>query len=70
MFLGFTDYEKNVTTMPHAQDPLFRGAYSYIALGSSPEDMETLGEPVGDVLFFAGEATSEKHAATVRRWVS
>ncbi len=48
------------------QDPLFRGAYSYIALGSSPDDMEALGEPVDDVLFFAGEATSKDHAATVR----
>ena len=48
------------------QDPLFRGAYSYIALGSSPDDMEVLGEPVDDVLFFAGEATSKDHAATVR----
>ena len=48
------------------QDPLFRGAYSYIALGSSPDDMETLSEPVNDVLYFAGEAMSKEHAATVR----
>ena len=48
------------------QDPLFRGSYSYIALGSSPDDMDTLGEPLDAVLFFAGEATSKQHAATVR----
>ena len=47
------------------QDPLFRGAYSYIALGSSPDDMEALGDHVDGVLFFAGEATSREHAATV-----
>ena len=53
-------------TLLCAQDPLFRGAYSYIALGSSPDDMATLAEPLADVLFFAGEATCKEHAATVR----
>ena len=50
-------------------DPLSRGAYSYVALGSSPADMVALGAPVGRSLFWAGEATSERHAATVRNAV-
>ncbi|CAL8464484.1 g4019 [Coccomyxa elongata] len=33
------------------------GAYSYPSLGAWPGDRETLAAPVGDVLFFAGEAT-------------
>lgn len=38
-------------------DPFARGAYSYFAVGSAPEDMDTLAEPVGERLLFAGEAT-------------
>ena len=45
---------------------LARGAYSYIALGASSDDMVALGEPTGETLFWAGEATSELNAATVR----
>ena len=56
-----------LTTLLHTLDPLFRGVYSFIALQSSPDNMETLAEPVADVLFFAGEATSKEHAETVRR---
>jgi monoamine oxidase len=44
-----------------AQDPFARGSYSYIALGSMPADIETLAEPVGGRLFFAGEATYRHH---------
>ena len=43
-----------------------RGAYSVIGLGASPDDMVALGETVGESLFWAGEATSEENAATVR----
>jgi hypothetical protein len=34
------------------------GAYTYMKVGAKPDDARTLGEPVGDWLFFAGEATN------------
>ncbi|MGB3484065.1 MAG: FAD-dependent oxidoreductase [Mycobacterium sp.] len=46
-------------------DPYARGSYSFLAVGSSPADMEALAEPVGDRLMFAGEATDPKFFATV-----
>jgi|GEM_PF-130629 len=42
-------------------DPFARGAYSYIPVGATPEDIATLAQPVGAQLFFAGEATSREH---------
>lgn len=48
-----------------AQDPWSWGAYSFVAAGATPADYDTLAAPVGDRLFFAGEATSRDFAATV-----
>ncbi len=48
-----------------AADPFARGSYSFIAVGSSPDDMDTLAEPVGERLLFAGEATDPEFFATV-----
>jgi len=48
-----------------AEDPFARGSYSFVAVGSSPDDMEVLGEPVGERLLFAGEATNPEYFATV-----
>lgn len=48
-----------------AADPYARGSYSFLAVGSSPEDQRALAEPVGDRLAFAGEATHEEFFATV-----
>ncbi|MCU1324690.1 MAG: FAD-dependent oxidoreductase [Bryobacterales bacterium] len=46
-------------------DPLFRGAYSYVAV-DGVSARERLGQPVEDTLFFSGEATeAEGHASTV-----
>ena len=45
-------------------DPFAQGAYSYIAVGSSPQDMDVLAEPIDDRIFFAGEATYRAHWAT------
>lgn len=42
-------------------DPFSRGSYSYLALGATPADIDTLAEPVGGRLFFAGEATYRHH---------
>ena len=44
-------------------DPLARGSYTYVALGSTPDDIGALAEPVADRLFFAGEATYRYHWA-------
>ncbi|XP_074575155.1 lysine-specific histone demethylase 1 homolog 3-like [Curcuma longa] len=46
-------------------DPFSRGAYSYVAVGASGEDYDTLGRPVANCLFFAGEATCKEHPDTV-----
>ena len=41
-----------------SRDPYALGSYSHIALGSGIEDLEALAEPIGDRVFFAGEATN------------
>lgn len=46
-------------------DPFARGSYSYLPVGATPDDRSALAEPVDDVLFFAGEATSLEHPSTV-----
>lgn len=46
-------------------DPFAMGSYSFLKLGSSSDDRETLAEPVGDRIFFAGEATSVDFPAEV-----
>jgi monoamine oxidase len=46
-------------------DQYARGSYSFIAVGSSPDDMHALGEPVGGRLLFAGEATNPEWFGTV-----
>jgi monoamine oxidase len=46
-------------------DPWTLGSYSYLPVGSSPDDMRELGEPVGGRLLFAGEATEPLLYATV-----
>ncbi|CAK7346267.1 unnamed protein product [Dovyalis caffra] len=47
------------------RDPFSYGAYSYVAIGSSGEDYDTLGRPVENCVFFAGEATCKEHPDTV-----
>jgi monoamine oxidase len=49
-----------------AQDPFALGSYSHIAKGSTPKDRAALAEPIGDRLFFAGEATERDYPATIR----
>jgi monoamine oxidase len=46
-------------------DPFTLGAYSSIPPGSSGKDYDTLAAPIGDRVFFAGEATSRTYPATV-----
>ena len=47
------------------KDPFSLGAYSHIPPFASGDDYEMLAEPVDNVLFFAGEATSREYPATV-----
>lgn len=39
-------------------DPFTLGAYTYVALGATPGDLDALGEPHADRILFAGEHTS------------
>jgi monoamine oxidase len=45
------------------RDPFSLGAYSFVGVGSTPADIDTLAEPVGGRVFFAGEATYRHHWA-------
>ncbi|KAK9429613.1 flavin-containing amine oxidoreductase-domain containing protein [Lipomyces doorenjongii] len=48
------------------QDPFTRGSYSYVGPNATGEDYDILAAPTcDDNLFFAGEATSRTHPATV-----
>jgi len=46
-------------------DPFARGAYAYMAVGSTTADHDRLATPVGGVLHIAGEATWTEDPATV-----
>lgn len=48
-----------------ASDPFSFGSYSYIPVGSSIDDYDVMAKPVGNKLFFAGEATNAAHPTTV-----
>lgn len=48
-----------------AADRHARGSYSYLAVGSGPDDQDALAAPVTDRLLFAGEATHPEFFATV-----
>jgi monoamine oxidase len=48
-----------------SRDPLYRGAYSFLAAGSSGEDRLRLQRAVSDRLFIAGEHTSVEYPATL-----
>ncbi|XP_019151398.1 PREDICTED: probable polyamine oxidase 5 [Ipomoea nil] len=51
-------------------DPLFLGSYSYVAVGSSGDDLDTMAEPLPAKgnnplqILFAGEATHRTHYST------
>lgn len=48
-----------------ASDPWALGSYSFLAVGSTPDDRAVLRQPVDAKLWFAGEATHEDFPATV-----
>ena len=47
------------------KDPFSFGAYSHIPPFASGDDHDILAEPIDDVLYFAGEATSREYPSTV-----
>lgn len=47
------------------QDPFSLGSYSYAPPGATGEDHDLLAAPVGERLFFAGEATHRRFPSTV-----
>eukprot|EP01114_Cavostelium_apophysatum_P002798 TRINITY_DN1249_c1_g1_i1.p1 TRINITY_DN1249_c1_g1~~TRINITY_DN1249_c1_g1_i1.p1 ORF type:complete len:1140 (-),score=314.71 TRINITY_DN1249_c1_g1_i1:99-3518(-) len=47
-----------------AGDSFSRGSYSFVKVGANGDDYDLLAKPVGDRLFFAGEATIRTHPAT------
>jgi monoamine oxidase len=48
----------------YSRDPFARGAYSYTKLGGS-RAADTLATPLGDVLYFAGEATDAEYEGSI-----
>lgn len=48
-----------------SQDPNSRGAYSYTAVGSTPEHFDDLAKPVAGTILLAGEHTGFTYHATV-----
>lgn len=56
---------KGVLITRWGKDVFSFGAYSHIPPFTSGDDYDALAEPVGDVLFFAGEATSREYPSTV-----
>ncbi|HEX4149738.1 MAG TPA: FAD-dependent oxidoreductase, partial [Pirellulales bacterium] len=48
-----------------ASDPFSYGSYSFMKVGATPRDYDALAEPLGGRLFFAGEHTNRRYAATV-----
>ncbi len=48
-----------------SKDEFAYGSYSHIPPGASPDDYDAIAEPVDDVLFFAGEATSSEYFGTI-----
>jgi monoamine oxidase len=58
-----TPAPRSVERTQWSRDPLSRGSYTYVAVGSTPNDIATLADPVDDRLYFAGEATYRYHWA-------
>lgn len=48
-----------------ASDPLACGSYSSLRVHATYEDFDALAEPVGERMFFAGEATHRQHYGSV-----
>lgn len=70
MFGPLPDVTGTATTH-WASDPCSMGSYSYIPIGASSDDMDTLARPVGSRLLLAGEHTFPSYYGTVQAaWLS
>jgi polyamine oxidase len=65
MFGASVPEPKAVIRHAWSRDALARGAYSYPAVGATPEAHDTLAAPPGARLFLAGEHTSRNYFGTV-----
>jgi len=65
IFGGAVSEPTGVAVTRWIADPYARGSYSHLPVGATPDDYDSLAEPVGDWLFFAGEATIRDYPATV-----
>ena len=63
IFGSGTPAPRSVDRTQWSRDSMSQGSYTYVAVGSTPDDIATLAEPVEDRLFFAGEATYRYHWA-------
>ncbi|KAJ6814613.1 putative polyamine oxidase 5 [Iris pallida] len=67
---GGRRHVRRVRRSAWGKDPLFLGSYSYVAVGSSGEDLDRMAEPLPRGgrsslrLMFAGEATHRTHYST------
>ncbi|RJQ75483.1 FAD-dependent oxidoreductase [Pseudonocardiaceae bacterium YIM PH 21723] len=61
MFGAGAPTPRHISRTAWSADPFARGSYACIGVNGSPADMFTLAEPVGETLFFAGEATNGHH---------
>lgn len=59
-----TQTDLNTDNSSPSAEVLVLGEYSHISLFASGDDYDALFEPVDDVLFFAGEATSSEYPGT------
>lgn len=55
----------SATVVRWSADPFAGGSYSYVPVGASESDRDTLAAPVDERLFFCGEATIRNYAGTV-----
>jgi lysine-specific histone demethylase 1 len=54
-----------VTTTQWGSEEFTRGSYSYVAVGCSGKEYDTLALPVARCLLFAGEHTCKEHPDSV-----
>lgn len=58
---GVSDCEPTeVVRSDWCRDPWTAGAYTYVPVGGSRQDLDRLGDPIGGRLLFAGEATTSQ----------
>lgn len=63
VFGGGAPAPRSIERTQWSRDAFSRGSYSYVAVGSRPEDIAALAEPLEGSLYFAGEATYRYHWA-------